>query len=85
MQTHELMYFVLELNTGKDKQLKQVKWLKPSAGWHKLNTDGSVVNTNGLSGCDGCLEIAPDRNCCCVCLKLNFRIASGKQIFVPML
>ena len=40
----------------KDKQLKQVQWLKPSTGWHKLNTDGSVVTTNGLSGCNGLLR-----------------------------
>ena len=56
MQTRELLYCVLEPNTGKDRQLKQVQWLKPPAGWHKLNTDGLVVSTNGLSGCGGLLR-----------------------------
>ncbi|KAK7820590.1 putative ribonuclease h protein [Quercus suber] len=56
MQTRELLYCVLEPNTGKDRHLKQVQWLKPSAGWHKLNTDGSVVSTIRLSGCGGLLR-----------------------------
>ena len=56
MQTRELMYYVLEPNTGKDRQLKQVQWLKPTEGWHKLNMDGSVVSTNGLLGCGGLLR-----------------------------
>ena len=32
------------------------RWLKPTEGWHKLNTNGSVVSTNGLSGCGGLLR-----------------------------
>ena len=55
MQSQELLYCVLEPNTRKVRHLNQIQWLKPPAGWHKLNTDGSVVSTNGLSGC--CLEI----------------------------
>ena len=30
--------------------------MKPTKGWHKLNTDGSIVNTNGLLGCGGLLR-----------------------------
>ena len=56
MQSRELLYCVLETNTGKVRHLNQIQWLKPPAGWHKLNTDGSVVNTNGLSGCGGLLR-----------------------------
>jgi len=40
----------------------------------------SNVNTNGdLTGL-----VDDAGNCCCICLKLNYHIASGKQIFVPM-
>ena len=56
MQTCELMYCVLEPNTGKDRLLRQVQWLKPAPGWHKLNTDGLVVNSSGLAGCGGLLR-----------------------------
>ena len=56
MQTHELMYCVLEPNMGKDRQLKQVQWLKLAEGWHKLNTDGSVVSISGLSRCGSLLR-----------------------------
>ena len=56
MQTRELMYCVLEPNTRKDILLRQVQWLKPAAGWHKLNTDGLVVNSSGLAGCGGLLR-----------------------------
>ena len=56
MQTHELMYCVLEPNMGKDRQLKQVQWLKLAKGWHKLNTDGSVVSISGLSRCGSLLR-----------------------------
>ena len=53
MQSQELLYCVLEPNTKKVRHLNQIQWLKPLASWHKLNTDGSVVSTNGLSGCGG--------------------------------
>ena len=56
MQSRELLYCVLETNTGLVRLLKQIQWLKPPEGWHKLNTDGSVVSTNGLSGCSGLLR-----------------------------
>ena len=56
MQSRELLYCVLETNTGKVRHLNQIQWLKPPAGWHKLNTDGSVISTNGLSGCGGLLR-----------------------------
>ena len=56
MQSRELLYCVLETNTGIVRHLNQIQWLKPPAGWHKLNTDGSVVSTNGLSGCGGLLR-----------------------------
>ena len=56
MQSRELLYCVLETNTEKVRHLNQIQWLKPPASWHKLNTDGSVVNTNGLSGCGGLLR-----------------------------
>ena len=56
MQSQELLYCVLEPNTKKVRHLNQIQWLKPLAGWHKLNTDGSVVSTNGLSGCGGLLR-----------------------------
>ena len=56
MQTYELMYCVLQPNVGKDRQLKQVQWLKLAEGWHKLNIDGSVVSTSGLSRCGGLLR-----------------------------
>ncbi|KAF3944339.1 hypothetical protein CMV_029181 [Castanea mollissima] len=53
MQKCEFMYCVLDPNKRTDRLLKQVKWLKPAEGWHKLNTDGSFVCTSGLSGCGG--------------------------------
>nr|POE61120.1 putative ribonuclease h protein [Quercus suber] len=56
MQTRELMYCVLEPDTGKESILRQVQWLKPAVGWHKLNTDGSVVSSCGLAGCGGLLR-----------------------------
>ncbi|KAL0000646.1 hypothetical protein SO802_014427 [Lithocarpus litseifolius] len=56
MQTRELMYCVLEPNGGKDRQVRQVKWLKPAEGWQKLNIDGSFVSTSGLAGCGGLLR-----------------------------
>ena len=56
MQSRELLYCVLETNTGLVRLLKQIQWLKPPEGWHKLNTDGSVVSTNGLSRCGGLLR-----------------------------
>ena len=57
MQSRELLYCVLETNTGIVRHLNQIQWLKPPAGWHKLNTDGSMVSTNGCQGAAGCLEI----------------------------
>jgi len=60
MQMRELMYCVLKPNMGKDRQVKQVQWLKPTEGWHKLNTDGSIVSINGLSGVADCSKIARD-------------------------
>ena len=36
--------------------MKQVKWSKLAEGWLKLNTDGSVISTSGLSGCGGLLR-----------------------------
>ena len=56
MQSRELLYYVLETNTKKVRHLNQIQWLKPPAGWQKLNTDGSVISTNGLSGCGGLLR-----------------------------
>ena len=56
MQSRELLYCVLETNTGVVRILKQIKWLKPPEGWHKLNTDGSVVGSSGQSGCGGLLR-----------------------------
>ena len=51
MQSRELLYCVLETNTGFVRLLKQIQWLKPPEGWHELNTDGSVVCSTRLSGC----------------------------------
>ena len=56
MQSRELLYCVLETNIGFVRLLKQIKWLKPLEGWHKLNTDGSVVGSSGQSGCGGLLR-----------------------------
>ena len=56
MQTHKLMYCVLEPNSRKDGQVVQVKWLKPAEGWLKLNTDGAVVNSSGQSRCGNLLR-----------------------------
>ena len=56
MQTRELMYCVLEPNSRKDRQVVQVKQLKPTEGWLKLNTDGAVVNSSGQSGCGDLLR-----------------------------
>ena len=56
MQSRELLYCVLETNTGVVRLLKQIQWLKPPEGWHKLNIDGSVVGSNGQSGCGGLLR-----------------------------
>nr|POE59880.1 putative ribonuclease h protein [Quercus suber] len=56
MLTRELMYCVLEPDTGKESLLQQVQWLKPAVGWHKLNTDGSVVSSCGMAGCGGLLR-----------------------------
>ena len=53
MQMREFMYCVLDPSTGKDRQVKQFQWSKPAKGWHKLNTDGLVVSTSGLSRCGG--------------------------------
>lgn len=36
--------------------MKQVKRSKPAEGWLKLNTNGSVISTSGLSGCGGLLR-----------------------------
>ena len=56
MQSRELLYCVLETNTGVVRLLKHIQWLKPLEGWHKLNTDGSVVGSSGQSGCGGLLR-----------------------------
>ena len=56
MQSRELIYCFLETNTGFVRLLKQIQWLKPPVGWHKLNTDGSVAGSCGQSGCGGLLR-----------------------------
>ena len=56
MQARELLYCVLEPTTGKDRQMRQVKWLKPAKGWLKLNTDGAVDISSGKAGCGGLLR-----------------------------
>ena len=56
MQSRELLYCVLETNTGVVRLLKQIQRLKPLEGWHKLNMDGLVVDSSGQSGCGGLLR-----------------------------
>ena len=56
MQAREFLYCVLEPTTGKDRQVRQVKWLKPAEGWLKLNTDGAVDISSGKAGCGGLLR-----------------------------
>ena len=57
MQTREFLYCVLEPTTGKDRQMRQVKWLKPAEGWLKLNTDGAVDISSGKTRCGGLLRV----------------------------
>ena len=61
MQAREFLYCVLEPTTGKDRQVRQVKWLKPTVGWFKLNTDGAVDTSRGKAGCGGLLRDSADQ------------------------
>ena len=56
MQMREFLYCVVDPSTGKDRHVKQVQWSKPVEGWLKLNTDGSVISTSGLSRCGGLIR-----------------------------
>ena len=56
MQMREFLYCVVDPSTGKDRHVKQVQWSRPVEGWLKLNTDGSVISTSGLSRCGGLLR-----------------------------
>ena len=46
----------MDQSTETARHVKQVKWSKLAEGWLKLNTDGSVISTSGLSGCGGLLR-----------------------------
>ena len=56
MQAREFLFCVVDPSTEKATHVKQVKWSKLAEGWLKLNTDGSVNSTSGLSGCGGLLR-----------------------------
>ena len=61
MQVREFIYWVVDPGKEKGTIEKEVRWSKPPIGWHKLNTDGSLVGANGLAGCGGVIR---DSNGC---------------------
>ena len=61
MQVREFIYCVVDPGKEKGTIEKEVRCSKPSIGWHKLNTDGSLVGANGLAGCGGVIR---DSNGC---------------------
>ena len=61
MQVREFIYCVVDPGKERGTIEKEVRWNKPPIGWHKLNTDGSLVGANGLAGCGGVIR---DSNGC---------------------
>lgn len=55
------MYCVVDPGKERGTIEKEVRWSKPPIGWHKWNTDGSLVGANGLAGCGGVIR---DSNGC---------------------
>ena len=53
MQVGEYFYCVSGLGEDRSKVSKEVRWMKPAAGWLKLNTDGFVMGVSGLAGSGG--------------------------------
>ncbi|KAK9991546.1 hypothetical protein SO802_026531 [Lithocarpus litseifolius] len=35
------------------KSIQRIRWERPSGGWKKLNTDGSVIESSGMASCGG--------------------------------
>nr|POE69125.1 putative ribonuclease h protein [Quercus suber] len=56
MQVKEFLYCVVETSTERARHVKQVRWSKPVEGWLKLNTNGLVISTSGLSRCGGLIR-----------------------------
>ena len=48
-QAMEFQYCVAQIREVKSKQTIKVKWYKLEDGWHKLNTDDSLVENPGLA------------------------------------